>query len=143
MAYCMRFIQLDEVPITLSLLEEGLLEESSDYSLNEKGLLCVGGSDCARVEMLPFGDGQFVRQITMLRDSIRNKAGRGTKRVQQVLDDARALVLIEVIWSDREPEVTLQMIDPLWRWLFSNREGLVQADDEGFYDRTRRILAVE
>jgi hypothetical protein len=143
MSYCMRFIQTDEAPITLSLLEGGLHEESPAYSLNEQGLLCISGFDCARIEMLPSGDGQFVLQIAMMKDAIKKKAGRGTKRVQQVLDDARALVIVEVIWSDREPEETLQMIDPLWRWLFSNREGLVQADDEGFYDRTRRILAVE
>lgn len=34
-------------------------------------------------------------------------------------------------------------LDPLWVWLFQNRDGLLQADSEGYYDRRGIIFRME
>ena len=52
-------------------------------------------------------------------------------------------VAVRVLDQGREPEETLAKLDPLWQWLLANREGLLQAEGEGYYGATGLILQVE
>ena len=81
--------------------------------------------------------------VRLLISHVEKAEGRQRGRVLSALQGACSIINLEVVWQDRVPEQTLQMIDPLWSWLFSNRPGLVQADEEGYYERSRRILAVD
>jgi hypothetical protein len=45
-----------------------------------------------------------------------------------------------VLFQDRPLEITFSQIEPLWQWLFDHRSGLLQAEAEGYYDRTKLIL---
>lgn len=143
MSYYMRFIQTDDEPITLEILNDGLKEEDPEYSIDGDGRLCFTATECAEIDLRRLGDGLFEEDIRILRSVVERSNERNAKRVMKVLEAAQAIVAVHVLWLDREPEETLEKIDPLWRWLFSNRCGLVQADAEGFYERSRRILAVE
>lgn len=142
MSYYMRFIQTDDEPVTLEVLRDGLQEED-DYTIDENGRLCLSNSQCAEIQIHRPGDTCFEKEIATLSEAVRRIGGPSGKRVLKSLDGAQSLVIVRVLWQDRQPEETLQKIDPLWRWLFENRNGLVQADDEGYYVRSRRILAVE
>ena len=58
------------------------------------------------------------------------------------LTNATSIIAVRVLWQGREPEPTLEKLDALWNWLLSNRTGLMQADDEGYYDSSGLILSV-
>jgi hypothetical protein len=142
MSYTMRFVQTDDQPITIESINAALQSADKRYQVND-GRLSVGDSTCAEIKIVRKQDSGFGAKINDLRELATKAAGRGKKRVLQTLDEAQALVVVQVLWEECEPEETLQKIDPLWAWLFDNAEGLVQADDEGFYERSKRILAVD
>ena len=56
------------------------------------------------------------------------------------LERGTAIVAVRVLWRGREPDETLDMLSPLWEWLFANRTGILQADDEGWYHGPDLIL---
>jgi hypothetical protein len=53
------------------------------------------------------------------------------------------LVVLKVLWEDRDTETTLQRIRPLWDWLLAHRTGLLQVDDEGYYGPGGLVLEVK
>jgi len=71
-----------------------------------------------------------------------SQAREGPSRalVAQTLEGATAIVAIQVLWQGRSTDETLKRIQPVWDVLSANREGLLQADGEGFYDGSGLIL---
>ncbi len=57
-----------------------------------------------------------------------------------VLDGAQAIVGMEAEWTGSDAEPVLSRLDPLWDWLFEQRQGLLQMDTEGFYDADGLVL---
>jgi len=88
-------------------------------------------------------DDLFEEELCELKESVEEARGARRADVLKILDEPKAIVAVEVLWQGRETEPTLQKIDPLWAWLFSHRKGLLQADGEGYYDRSGHILKVE
>jgi hypothetical protein len=73
-------------------------------------------------------------------DFLLDAEGKGRKRVEKVLKTAKRTIAVQVLSQGRESEETLSGIDPLWRWLFLTRKGLLHADGEGYYDEDDLIL---
>jgi hypothetical protein len=105
-------------------------------------LVCHEGTPIARVTTNVPGDGLFDEELAELTADVVGARGSGRKRVLETLRGARQIVAVEALFGDGEVEATLVHVDPLWRWLFANRAGLVQADGEGYYELERRILRV-
>jgi hypothetical protein len=63
--------------------------------------------------------------------------------VATTLRSAQAIIAAQVLFGTGETEMTLSRLDPLWAWLFCNRDGLLQADGEGYYDAHGVVLQVE
>jgi hypothetical protein len=144
MSYKMRFIQTDDEPVTIDMLKRAICDDSPDCDISDSGEINGGGQSYGRVSILSTNQaGAFEEEIGALTQMAKAATGAGKRKVLKVLGEARAIVSVEVAWGEREPEETLQKIDPLWRWLFSNRQGLVQADDEGYYEQSRKVLSVE
>ena len=95
------------------------------------------------VEVNRPGDGLFEEEIGELKEFVEDVRGKRKADVLKTLSEARAIVAVQVLFGDRQVEATLHKFLPLWEWLISNRKGLLQADDEGYYDQTGRILKVE
>ena len=89
------------------------------------------------------GDGIFNEEIEELRELVEEVEGEKKSEVLSVLAQAKAIVIVRVLWQGRESEETLEKIDPLWQWLLANRKGLMQAEGEGYYDASGLILEVE
>ncbi len=143
MSYYMRFITTDSPETMLSILEQALKETDSQYSIAESGELKHGNDVYGVVEVNRPGDGLFEEEIGELKESMQDVRGKRKADVLKTLDEARAIVAVQVLFCDRQLEATLQKLDPLWEWLLSHRKGLLQADGEGYYDQTGRILKVE
>ncbi len=143
MSYYARFISTDTTETTLSILERALKETDSQYSIAESGELKHGDDVYAVIEVNRPGDGLFEEEIGELKEALDDIRGKRKGEVVKTLSEARAIVAVQVLFADGNSEATFQKLDPLWVWLISHRKGLLQADDEGYYAKTGRILKVE
>ncbi len=143
MAYYMRYIVTDDAEITLSTLERVLKEIDPAYAITESGELKHGSGLYGVIEINRPGDGLFDEEIVELKEFVKESRGKKRAAVLRVLDDARAIIAVQVLFQDRDTEETLDKINPLWEWLFSHHKGLLQADGEGYYDHAKLILEVE
>ena len=142
MSYYIRYISTDATETTPPTLQEALTERDPQYSIAASGEFKHGEEVYGVVEINRPGDGLFEEEIEELKEFVKDVRGKRKLDVLKTLDDARAIVAVQVLFGDRPAEVTLQKLDPLWEWLISHRRGLLQADDEGYYDKTGRILKV-
>ena len=146
MGYYMRFITADERDVSLSTLEAALKETDAAYLIerdeesDREGVLTYKGEIYGQVEVNQPGDGIFDEEIGELRESVGEAEGAAKSEVLGVLNRAQATVAVRVLDQGREPEETLAKLDPLWQWLLANREGLLQAEGEGYYGATGLIL---
>lgn len=143
MSYYVRFISTDAAETTPSILEQALKQREPEYSIAESGELKHGDVVYGVVEVNRPGDGLFDEEIGELKEFVDDVRGKRKADVLKTLDAATGIVAVQVLFGDRQTETTLQKLDPLWEWLLTNRKGLLQADDEGYYDQTGRILKVE
>jgi hypothetical protein len=103
------------------------------------------GATIAHVEINVPGDGLFDDERDELVEFATDASGdaSATARVLETLAGARAIVAAQVLFGTGDTETTLSRLDPLWGWLFRNREGLLQADGEGYYDAQGLVLQVQ
>lgn len=147
MGYYMRFFDISEEPLTIRAIEGALRDVDPAYRLEEpesaripQADMYIGDGLYAEIEINAPGDGLFEREIAEMLEFVEDVEGKGRKRVENVLRGARRIVSVRVLSQDRESEDTIAGIDPLWRWLFSTRAGLLQADGEGYYDADNLVL---
>jgi len=146
--YYMRFISVDEREISLSILESALKQKSAAYLIERdeesdaSGVLTYDGDVYGEIEVNHAGDEIFEEEIEELRGDVEEALGARKPEVLNVLRRAKVIVAVRVLWQGRESEETLEKIDPLWEWLFANREGLQQAGGEGYYDAAGLVLEV-
>ena len=145
MGYYMRYITTDSQPITLSMLEVGLQAADMSYriidtQIENTGDLFHGDVVCGQMEINLPGDGIFEDDIAELKLLVGTGDSPAEARVRRTLDEAKAIIAVEAIWQETDSETVLEQIDPLWDWLFDRYDGLLQADNAGFYDRDQLIL---
>jgi hypothetical protein len=143
MSYYMRYISTDTTETTTSVLQQALKERDPEFSIAESGELKHGGDLYGVVEINRPGDGLFEEEIEELKEFVEEVRGKRKKDVIKMLDSARAIVAVQVLFGDRQWEAAIRKLDPLFEWLIVNRKGLLQVDDEGYYDQTGRVLKVE
>ena len=145
----MRFIVTDEKDVSLGTLESALKQIDPAYLIDRdeeadsEGLLKWRDAAYGQIEVNRPGDGLFDGEIEELKEFVENSEGAKRSDVLNVLGQAKAIVAIRVVYERRESEDTLVKIDPLWQWLFANRQGLLQAGGEGYYDSSGLILEVK
>jgi len=140
MGYYLRFFAADETPISLPAIEQGLKGIDPAYAVAKDGKLTRSGDVYAEIEVLspPGADA-----LASLREGLKGTRGRKRKRVVDGLEAAKTAVIVQALSDGRDWDTTLDALTPLWRWLFSTRDGLLQADGEGYYDRTGLVLETE
>jgi hypothetical protein len=147
MGYYLRFISSNDQEITIPLLEKALKSVDRRYSIKnvqkppgESGDLRFGKETYAHIEINRVGENIFEEELEELKEFVNDSRGRKKNKVFQTLDEARTIVAVQVLWQDRDTEETMRKINPLWSWLLNKREGLWQADDDGYYDSSGLIL---
>ena len=143
MGYYMRFFQTDDSPIMLGEIEAGLREVDVAYTIERDmpdspiGLLKYQDDLYGEMELNRRGEGLADEEIDEFRERLEARDEDSTGRVLRVLNECRCIVVIRVLFKGFD---NLERIDPVWDWLFLHKEGLVQADAEGFYDEGSLIL---
>lgn len=146
MGYYMRFIVADERPVALTDLHAALNRASPDYEFNAdevEATVSFRGHRVGHLTLNVPGDGLFDDERAELIEFAKNGEGNAKSQVIEVLQAARGIVAVQVLFGDGNTERTLAALDPLWRWLHTNRVGLLQADGEGYYRGSELILAFE
>ena len=128
----MRYIVTEEKNIALSKIEQGLKQTDLNYSIAEDSCLKWGNELYGVLDITLPNSELFDEEIEELKEDIKGAKGKNKKKVLVVLNNAKAIVALQVLHQGREIEETLEKIDPLWEWFFQNYEGLLQADSEGF-----------
>jgi len=146
LSYYMRYIAVDERPITLDDVRRAFAMEEEDYAIDGKGIeanVTLDGRMIAQVTINIPGDGLFDHERAELLGSADDGEGAGKASVLETLGIARTILAVQVLFGDADPEETLDALDPLWGWLQDNRRGLLQADGEGYYDTNGLILELD
>jgi hypothetical protein len=147
MGYYMRFFDTSDDPLTIEAIEAAMQQHDPAYRLDApqdaripQADLYRGDSVFAEIEINQPGDDLFDGEIEEMLEFLEEAEGKNRNRVEKVLKSAKRIISARVLHQDREPEESLSGIDPLWKWLFSARGGLLQADGEGYYDKDGLIL---
>ena len=138
----------DAREVSPAILESALQQLDSAYQIerdeeaDDEGLLKHRGDVYGQIIINRTGDGIFDGELEELREFVDAADGERKSDVQEVLNRAYAIVFVRVVDETRESDATLTKIDPLWEWLFANRQGLMQAGGEGYYNATGLILKI-
>lgn len=148
MGYRMRFISTDQRVVTTTDLQSAFVAVDPGYVVEIDATVATihhTGATIAHIEINVPGDGLFDAErdelIEFATDATGNRAAK--RRVLDALEGARAIVAAQVLFGTGDTETTLNRLDPLWAWLFDHREGLLQADGEGYYDARGLLLQVQ
>jgi len=142
----MRYIVADKRPVTLADVRSALTAASPHYKFegDEIGAtISFRGHRVGHLTLNVPGDGLFDAERAELITFADEGTGSAKRRVIDTLHAARAIVAVQVLFGDGDTERTLASLDPLWHWLHANRNGLLQADGEGYYHQQGLILALE
>ena len=147
MGYYMRFMVCDNTEINLDEIEEQLHTLDAKYSFQRTAFEFEEVADIfydsiaiGQIEINHDDDEIFEDDVAAFRDMVGEPKTAEESFVLSVLDTARYMIAIEALWEGIEAENTLEKFDPLWVWLFANRHGILQADNEGFYTANGLIV---
>jgi len=142
----MRFIVADDRPVTLADVRTALRDAKAHYDVDgdeAEATVSFNGHRVGHLTLNVPGDGLFDAERDELVEFAEAGNGPGKGRVVEMLRTARSIVAVQVLFRDGNTERTLRALDPLWHWLQANRLGLLQADDEGYYEGQKLILALD
>lgn len=143
-----RYILTGENDLTLAIVADGLKEVDSEFSLQidqaapTSGDVLYGSEIFGEIEVNQREDQVFAEDIEELIDLLVGFAGQedGKSTVRAALNDATAMVALQLAEDGHDH---YRRIDPFWDWLFERYPGLLQIDDEGYYDQDEQILSFE
>jgi hypothetical protein len=140
--YSMRFFVDGERPSGIAEIAAAL--KSIDPAFDIRGRdLYRGIERLGQIEIAGHGDSVFGEGIRDLVHHIDTVGGDAAPLVKERLERATATITLELFWGKRGTEPTLDLVAPLWQWLFEHHRGLLQADGEGVYDADRLLLELD
>lgn len=145
MSYYMRFIITDAAPLDLAAVDALLRSVDPAFSvridpmLPEAGDLLHGDQTYAIIEVNRPGDEIFEDEIDELREAVTVHDSPRKAEVLAALDAATGMIALEITEAG---DADLAALEPFWDALFARRAGLLQVDEEGFFDRGGRVLAL-
>lgn len=137
MGYYMRFLITDPAPVDLANLAASLKTANPRYQLDFEpgaGTLRLSGVPIAGIEVNKPGDGLFEDELAELEEAASEGSGPGEAQVANALASVQAIFAVQVLSAASGRDGSLESLEPVWEWLFTNRKGLLQADAEGYYD---------
>ena len=145
MGYYMRYVVADDRAITADVVQAAFGRLGPDYRAEADGdevTVEHRGDLIAHVTLNVPGDGLFDEERDELLEFAADADDApGKARVLATLRAARGIVAVQVLGT-RETDALLSALDAFWAWLFRERQGLLQADGEGYYSPDGLVLAV-
>lgn len=145
MSYYMRFILTDGTPPSLDAISDALSKIDSAFTMvqtsgeDEAGDLYYEDELCAEIEINQRGDPLCDEDIEDFVEELHKHDDPKREIVLEYLDRATGMVVAHVLRAGHEDP---SILNKLWEWLFSTRKGVLQVDEEGFFDRDQRIVSL-
>ena len=147
MGYYMRYIVSDDRTIGLEDIRAVFAQAGTGYEVDGEEVeatIAYEGKPIGHITLNVPGDGLFDEERDELIEFAQDGDDKSAKAsVINTLQGARSIVAVQVLFGDGDTDRTLDRLIPLWDWLHANRQGLIQADGEGYYDGQELILALE
>jgi len=145
LGYFLRYLITQNAELDLTTLEKLLQNDDPRYiilqdEIDGSGQFKYGDQFIGILEINHRHDELFDDEINELRELVMYSKSDRREAVLNVLNSTTKLVALELIWQGDNPDPTLELADPLWDVLFGTYSGLLQADNEGFYDSDGLIL---
>ncbi|MCC6613835.1 MAG: hypothetical protein IT320_10185 [Anaerolineae bacterium] len=144
MSYFIRYILVrDET--TLATVEAALHLIDSNFNIQvdqsevETGDLYYKSDVLGEITVNRPGDGIFEEEIGELRKQLDSLTHPDKPLVQTALDVARSMVALHVLEAGNDNP---DLLEQLWDWLFDQYPGLLQVDEEGYYDTEGLFLPI-
>ncbi|MEZ4667043.1 MAG: hypothetical protein R3E39_03835 [Anaerolineae bacterium] len=131
---------MDDIETMLSEVDTGYSLRRSEFAFEQIADVFYDGAAIGYVEINETADEIFEDDLSAFRDMIGEPKTDVERNVLEMLDKANYMIAVEALWEGAESENTLAKFDPLWAWLFETHSGILQADNEGFYDAKGLIL---
>ncbi len=131
MSYYLRFVVTESKDVTFDDIRYAMTSASSRYSVDGDTIL-YDWQQCAIVEINHRGDGVMEPDIDLLCRFARKK--RNKSRLVNMLQSATTMITVQPLWQGDQEGVSQQMLAPLWKWLWGNREGLLAIEGGTFCD---------
>ncbi len=141
-----RYIFTEAHDLTLAGIEGGLKQIDAEFSILPDqaaptgGDLLHGSEIYGEVEINQPGDQVFQEDIEDLSDELADFDDADKARVLQAFERATGMIALQLSEQGHEH---YRQIDPFWDWLFDRYPGLLQIDEEGYYDQREQVLVVE
>jgi hypothetical protein len=145
MSYYMRYILTDGAPPSLAMIEAALRERDSEFSLVVDVLedttadLYHGDELYGELEINQRGDPLCDEDLEDFEEELHKQDDPNREIVLDALAKATGMVVLHVLRDGHENPARLNL---LWDWLFEIRAGLLQVDEEGFFNAQGRIVAL-
>jgi hypothetical protein len=114
-----------------------ILADVSDPNIGE---LLHDTDILAEIEINADGDEIFEEDISDLMEILDETAFPQKEAIMERLNSAQIMVAIQLTEAGHE---AYDLIDPLWDALLGRCAGILQVDDEGFYDQNGELLVFE
>ncbi len=141
-----RYIITTAHDLTLDGLNQILKEVDPEFSIipdrasTNSGDLLHGSEVYGEIELNQPGDQVFIEDLDDLREELIDIEGEEKDTVLRGFAKATGMIALEL---SEEGHQQYRRIDPVWDWLFEHYPGLLQIDEEGYYDQDNQLLAVE
>jgi hypothetical protein len=145
MSYFMRFMLTDGAPPSLQTIAEALKSVDQAFDIvqdsvdSNAGDLYYGDDLYAEIEINQRGDPLCDEDIEDFIEELNKHDDPKRMIALDVLNRATGMVVVHVLRAGHENPA---LLDALWNWLFTTREGLLQIDEEGFFDQEQRIVSL-
>jgi hypothetical protein len=145
MSYYMRYFLTDGAPPSLLAIEAALQQQSAEFSImvdatdDAVGDLYYGDDLYGEIEINQRGDPLCDEDIEDFEDELRKQDDPNRSTALEVLKKASGMVVVHVLRAGHDNPAHLNL---LWDWLFQTRAGLLQVDEEGFFDAHGRVVSL-
>lgn len=145
MSYSMRFILTDGPAPTLDEIERNLRQKNTDYLIDREPGAATGDvryedEVYGEIEVGEVGGATVDQDLADLASLLPDADDGDPAAVEAFLKSATAMVAVRFPSEDQASEQSLQTVYPIWQGLFASRQGVLQADDDGYFDKSGRIL---
>ncbi len=145
MGYFIRYYSTDPQPIELKTVGSALNKRDKKYRI-VAGDLYFGEDVLGEIEVCRRGDELFEDERDEFQEALDDREGGDPFHIEKVRDTlrrAQSALVVRVLSTERSQDDAVELLEPLWQWCFENRKGLLQVDDEGWYDAENLLLPDE
>ena len=139
MSYYIRYFA--DGALSLKAIAAGLKSFDPQFKI-DGGELTRAAEMLGEVEINSAGSDLFGEEIATKVAALNQVGGQAAQWVINRLQQSQSVGVFHVLDGERDPNVTWEMLQPLWTVLPGISPGLTHVEGQGFYDGPQLVLAI-